>query len=620
MELACYQERIRMELLYQNLQSLRKRNAALAQRIEHCPRTAQVTCMRANSGAFTLQIGDRLEASLEDPEQEARQLARLFLDRVEQTESTRLVLFGLGVHTLRFLQAFQGSLLVIEPSLEFCRAVLEQIDLRDVLGKIDLLIEDDPAMPMQHPVFTNPERGLFLAHPTAKRRATKLHDALASHFIPGGTAHPLNIAVIPPLFGGSLPVALGCARGLRELGHYVRKIDLTPFWPGYQTIVSMTNDPRLASKAEAIRSSLVRLIGETLLASFELDPPDLVLAVAQAPLDPDILKRMGRMGITRAFWFCEDFRVMPYWKGLTHCYDTFFHVQPDEFSQPLRDAGGYGVPLPMAFDPAVTRPIRLEPDAHARYAADLSFIGAAYHNRLQWLPALFDLGLQLYGVEWPEHPPFLAVMPEPNVRQSSEACNRIFNATKVNLNLHSSPWCDGVNPAGDYLNPRTFELAGARAFQLVDERNELSRSFEAGVELETYRDIAECRKKIRYFLDHEDERDEIAENGYRRAIREHTYRHRMEIAIDALRAGPIPLAPRRPDLPTVGAILDSARDEPELTEILARVDPGRVFDGDAITEAVGQGQGSLSREEKILLFMRESKSEVVFLNQIGQTA
>jgi spore maturation protein CgeB len=608
-----------MEILHQNLEAISRKNPELATRVTRCTPGPELQVLTARSGAVTVQIQDRLEASTEDPEREAEQLAAHFIKRADEAGATRLVLFGMGVHTLRFLEPFDGDILVIEPCLELCRIVLERVDLSSVLERIELIATDEVTAAVRHPLFQGGERGLFLSHATTRRRAAKLHDELTQRFHPAGAVSPLNIAVIPPLYGGSLPVAQACARALRELGHYVRDTDLTPFWPGYESILEVTSDPRLKSSAEAIRAGLVRLIGETLIASFQLDPPDLVLAVAQAPLDPEILDRMGRMGIARAFWFCEDFRIMSYWQGFTRSYDTIFHIQPDDFSDPLREAGGYGIPLPMAFDPSVTRPVELSPEERERYACDLSFIGAGYHNRREFLPSLFDLGLRLYGVEWPEHPPFNSAMPEPNKRQTSEESNLIFNATRINLNLHSSPWCDGVNPVGDYLNPRTFEIAGARGFQLVDTRRDLDRVFQPGLELETYADITECRKKITYYLDHEDERREIAANAHTRAMAEHTYRHRMEEAIDALRAGPVPLAPRRPDIPTVGAVLDSARDEPGLTAVLGRLEKDRVVDAEAITLAVEQGEGELSRDEKLLLYMREVLGELQFLNDIGQT-
>ena len=598
---------------------LREKNPVLARRIEQCAPGAEHEAFAARGGALSVRLGGRLEASAEDPEREAELLAAHFIERAHETGATRLVLFGLGVHTLRFLEAFEGQVLVIEPSLELCRIVLERLDLSSALRRCELISEAEPGPALAHPVFCGSERGLFLSHAAARRRAPKLHDDLARRFSPGGVSSPLHIAVVPPLYGGSLPVAQACVRAFKQLGHHVQEIDLSAFWPGYQEIQRATSDPRLTVASAELRAAMVRLIGETLLTSFHLEPPDLVFAVAQAPLDVETLIRMRRMGIARAFWFCEDFRVMSYWQGLARHYDTIFHVQPEDFSDPLREAGGYGVPLPMAFDPAVTQPVELTDEQRQRYECDLSFVAAGYHNRLQFIPALFDLGLRLYGTDWPETEPYASAMPEPNLRQSSASSNLIFNATRINLNLHSSPWCDGVNPVGDYLNPRSFELAGARAFQLVDGRSHLPDALKPGIEVETYKDINECRKKVAYYLEHADERREIARNAHRRALAEHTYRHRMEQAIDALRAGPVPLAPRQSDLPTVAAVLESARDEPGLTTVLERLEPHCVVDSDAITVAIHKGEGELTREEKLLLYMREALDELQYLNQTGQT-
>jgi spore maturation protein CgeB len=391
----------------------------------------------------------------------------------------------------------------------------------------------------------------------------------------------------------------------------VRELDLEPFWPGYEALLRATSDLRLRAAGEALRQGLVRIVGEMLLAGFELHPPDLVFALAQAPLDAEALARIGRLGIPRALWFCEDFRVMRYWPGLARAYDVIFHVQPGAFDAPLREAGGFGHPLPMAFDPELHRPVALSADERARYSAELSFVGAAYHNRVQFLPALVPLGLRIWGTGWPAIPAFADCMPEPNRHQSSEASNKIFNASKICLNLHSSPWTDGVNPVGDYLNPRTFELAGAGAFQLVDQRSALAEAFEPGVELETFRDLDECRRKVRHFLVSPAEREAIAAAGRRRALAGHTYAHRMQEALRVLAAGPVPLAPRRTAPHSVGAVLDAAASEPGLQAILRRVDPGLELDGEAIRQAIGRGSGPLSRDELLLLYLREARGEVV---------
>ena len=609
-----------MQPLAANLEALRRTQPGLVERSAATEPDHNVEIFAARSGAVSIRLDGSEEASAEDPEAEARQLAAYFVERAREAGATRLVLFGMGVHTLRFLESFDGPILVIEPSQRLLRAVLAHIDLSQALERIELVVGEDAANALQHPIFTSSERGLLLAHPSARRRSPAFHDLLAQRFRPGGARSALDVAVIPPLYGGAVPVSQACGRALLELGHRVRQPDLSAFWPAYQQILRISTDQRLAPLSESLRAGLVRVIGEMLLGCFRLDPPDLVFAVAGAPLDPETLRNLGQLGVTRALWFCEDAHVMSYWSELTGLYDTVFHLQPHALSEPLRQAGAYAIELPMGFDPSLHRPIELPPEERTRYGCDASFVGAGYHNRRHFLPALFSLGLRIYGTEWPLSAAFLDAMPEPNVRQSSEDSNRIFNASGVNLNLHSSPWCDGVNPVGDFVNPRTFELAGARCFQLVDERSELPRFFEPGVELETYADIDECRRKLRYYLDHPDERAEIAAAAQRRALAEHTYRHRMESAIEALSAGPVPLVPRRSILATVGSVLEAAADEPALRSILARVDPQHPLDSDAISLAVGSGEGPLSRDEKLLLFLREARSEVTVQNEAGEPA
>ncbi len=598
-----------MDVLQRNLEALRTRNSDLTRRVAGFAHSGAVSFERARSGAPTFRVGGRLEASAVDPETEGRTHAERFRARAERAGATRIVLFGLGVHTLRDLGNFVGRVLVVEPSLELMRFVLERVDLAAVLADVDVICAETPGEIVGHPVFRSRERGVLVFHPTTKGRHPELFEALCRQFHPGGTPDRLRIAVIPPLQGGSLPVAKACSRALRELGHDVIDIDLDPFFSTYQAICSPErglSPERSAGLAEA----LVRLTGEVIAAHLEETEPDVAFALAQAPLDPPVLERIRKNGAATALWFCEDFRVMRYWSDLVLHYDTVFHIQPEDFEEPLREAGAYGVPLAMGFDPSVPRPIELTADETARYATNLSFVGAGYHNRIKSLPALMDLGLRVYGTEWPAQSPLFGAMPEPNVRQSAEDSNRIFNASRISLNLHSSPWCDGVNPAGDYLNPRTFELAGAGAFQLVDQRRELPRHFEPGVEVETFADMRECRKKVAYYLDHDDERREIAENGYRRAVREHTYRHRMEEAVERLRSGPSPVVPRRRSRQTVAEVIETACEEPALAEILSRI-PGEVqWSSDALSAAVAKGEGELTKEEMLLLFIREYEKEV----------
>ena len=85
---------------------------------------------------------------------------------------------------------------------------------------------------------------------------------------------------------------------------------------------------------------------------------------------------------------------------------------------------------------------------------------------------------------------------------------KIFNATAVNLNLHSSVR-DVLVGQGDFVNPRTFELACCQAFHLVDRRSLLGEMFSED-EVAVFETIDELREKIGYYLARPRERQQMA--------------------------------------------------------------------------------------------------------------
>jgi len=75
---------------------------------------------------------------------------------------------------------------------------------------------------------------------------------------------------------------------------------------------------------------------------------------------------------------------------------------------------------------------------------------------------------------------------------------------------------------------RTFEAAGCQAFQLVEYKKEIGKMFKIGKEIEVFYNIADLKKKIKYYLQHPDERDEMAYKAQKKVYAEHTYHHRFE--------------------------------------------------------------------------------------------
>lgn len=98
-------------------------------------------------------------------------------------------------------------------------------------------------------------------------------------------------------------------------------------------------------------------------------------------------------------------------------------------------------------------------------------------------------------------------------------------------------------------NMRLFEATGVGTCLLTDWKKNLIELFEPDREVLTYRTADECIEKVRYILEHEDERRVIAAAGQRRTLREHTFENRAaqidEIIKDFFASRPITKKIRR---------------------------------------------------------------------------
>jgi spore maturation protein CgeB len=105
--------------------------------------------------------------------------------------------------------------------------------------------------------------------------------------------------------------------------------------------------------------------------------------------------------------------------------------------------------------------------------------------------------------------------------------------TQININLHSSTDIDGFADR-DFVNPRTFEIAGLGAFQLTDLRHLLSLYFDLNEEIVALSNVKDMSSAVQYFLTHEKGRHLFAQKAQKRVIEEYTYNHRAEAIIKLL--------------------------------------------------------------------------------------
>ncbi len=104
---------------------------------------------------------------------------------------------------------------------------------------------------------------------------------------------------------------------------------------------------------------------------------------------------------------------------------------------------------------------------------------------------------------------------------------KVFHASRINLNITMRPIETG-------LSLRIWDILGCGGFLLTNYQAEIPDYFEIGRDLETYESMEELEQKVQYYLAHDEERLEIAINGYEKTARLHTYEIRIAEMIRVL--------------------------------------------------------------------------------------
>jgi spore maturation protein CgeB len=120
--------------------------------------------------------------------------------------------------------------------------------------------------------------------------------------------------------------------------------------------------------------------------------------------------------------------------------------------------------------------------------------------------------VEAFGYGWPNGP------------LSTQEMVRMYSKSKINLGF------GGVaNLSETYcLKGRDFEIPMSGGLYLTEYHPELERWYRLGEEIVTYSGFDDLVTKIRYLLSHSDGADAIRQNGYDRALSEHTWEMRFE--------------------------------------------------------------------------------------------
>jgi spore maturation protein CgeB len=100
---------------------------------------------------------------------------------------------------------------------------------------------------------------------------------------------------------------------------------------------------------------------------------------------------------------------------------------------------------------------------------------------------------------------------------------------EVGFNIH-------IDCAGDYAaNMRLFETTGVGTCLLTDRKSNLKALFLEDFEVVAYDSVSECMEKIKWLMDHPQEREAIARQGQQKTLQYHNFEARVELFYERMR-------------------------------------------------------------------------------------
>jgi glycosyltransferase involved in cell wall biosynthesis len=321
-------------------------------------------------------------------------------------------------------------------------------------------------------------------------------------------------------------------RLLPELGHEVVVMDDSQYFGGWSPSLADRVFRRIAGvppKFWRYNSDLVHLARTT--------KPDVLLAISGTWVSPSALERVRQdtgaklVNYSLDDWFSLNPRaVIPNMHACIPLWDLMVTTKRYNVAE-LQAAGAHRVVfIRCGYDPLVHYPVTLSPQEKLQWESDVLFIGTYECDRaknMETLVSLLPCKLRIYGNGWHVVPRRSPLRPCIQGRPLYGHEKRLaFAGTKIGLAF--------LRKANrDTYTDRSFEIPACRTFMLAERSEEHALLYEEGKEIACFGSVEELVDKVRYYLRHDLERQQIAEAGYQRVTHDrHTYRDRLLEILD----------------------------------------------------------------------------------------
>ncbi len=344
----------------------------------------------------------------------------------------------------------------------------------------------------------------------------------------------MKVLVAGPKWHDNSPAI--AADGFRGLGHKTEIFyDNAPHWT--QTAGKILRISPLRHHANKMEGAYRRKIGFDFLRAIEKFKPDLIFVIAGTRFPREVVSKVREdFRIPTVNFVVDDpnncSRTLVYDLG---AYSEIFVIDKSwmpvlEFFNPGRVHW-----MPHAADTLNFKPLHLRKNIDIAFGGTVSLRmpnGPSGYLRATVLNALaeenFKITAYAGGIrETFREFPALRKIEYFDGYKSHVELNELYNKAKIVLSVHSLQLKSGVSP-------RIFDGAVSGSFQLAEFKPELPELFPQG--LKWFKNLKELVETARFYLEHDIEREQLAEQSYRYAMDHHTFKSRAQFVLNTIQS------------------------------------------------------------------------------------
>ena len=337
---------------------------------------------------------------------------------------------------------------------------------------------------------------------------------------------------------------------LIDLGHEVIEFQYDAIRETFQKV-----DTKRAKHKRFIKENRPRLTYELLKqikTVHKENPIDMFFSYFyDACVLPETIDEIKSMGIKTVNWYCNGSYQLHLVEDISPHYD--WCLVPEKFRlNDYNKMGANPIYCQEAANPNIYKPYELP------YDYDVSFVGQAYGDRPSYIKYLQeqDININVFGLGWEKFSASAVenrthnkplkklfykfqkpiIMPN-NILGgilSDTEMVQMYSRSKINIGFST---CGNTHKSRNRIlqvRLRDFEVPMSGGFYIVEYMDELEEFFKIGKEIVCYKNKEDLADKIKYYLQHDDERETIRKAGYERCIKEHSWHNRFKMAFSEM--------------------------------------------------------------------------------------